>query len=304
MKKEELRIVFMGTPDFAVASLKAILDYGFNVVGIITAPDRKSGRGRKANISAVKKFALENELSILQPTNLKDEAFLNELSNLKPNLQVVVAFRMLPKSVWDLPELGTFNLHASLLPQYRGAAPINYAIINGERETGITTFFLDEQIDTGKVLLQEKVKIEENDNAGSLHDKLMILGSKLVVKTINGIIHNDIVPIEQKFTDQNKPVKKAHKINKEDCKINWNSDPETIRNFVRGLSPYPAAYSTLISKERSFTTKIFDIDIVDDFNLDCKPGSINVKDGKLYVKHLVDLLALTHFSLRVKKEWK
>ncbi len=251
MNKEDLRIVFMGTPDFAVPSLKAIIDSGYNVVGVITAPDKKAGRGRKINMSAVKIFALKNYLNILQPANLKDEAFLSELKALNPDLQVVVAFRMLPVSVWSLPPLGTFNLHASLLPQYRGAAPINYAIINGEKETGLTTFLLDDKIDTGRILMQERTEISDNDTAGTLHDRLMIMGSKLIVNTIDRLVKNEITPIDQTYLADDSDIRKAPKISKDDCRINWYNNSITIRNYVRGLSPYPAAMTILKCKNKN-----------------------------------------------------
>ena len=280
MKKEDLRIVFMGTPDFSVPTLNAIITEGYNVVGVITAPDREAGRGRKIKMSAVKEFALNNELKILQPTNLKDEDFIKELTSLKPNLQIVVAFRMLPKVVWSLPKLGTFNLHASLLPQYRGAAPINFAIINGESQTGLTTFFLDEQIDTGGIIKQTKINISNEDSAGSLHDKMMVLGSELVIDTINCILNNSITPKDQKnFIDQNKVLNSAPKLNKDDCRINWNKKPVEVYNFVRGLSPYPASFSTLVSKsKKEIVVKIFTVSIISNSEPTQKPGAI-ISDG-------------------------
>ncbi|MGX1930466.1 methionyl-tRNA formyltransferase [Flagellimonas sp. 2504JD4-2] len=252
--KEPLRIVFMGTPDFAVGSLRSILQAGFNVVGVITAPDRPAGRGRKIQKSAVKQFAEERELNILQPTNLKNEDFLNELRDLKANLNVVVAFRMLPKAVWQMPEYGTFNLHASLLPQYRGAAPINWAIINGETETGVTTFFIDDKIDTGKIILQRKERILPEDNAGDLHDRLMETGAELVVETCRQIESGEVSSFIQ---PESQDLKTAHKIHKETCKIDWNAPLEQIHNHVRGLSPYPAAWSYLINNDQKESIKIY-----------------------------------------------
>lgn len=249
-----LRIVFMGTPDFAVGTLKSILDAGLDVVGVITAPDRPAGRGRKIQESSVKQFAVAHDLKVLQPTNLKDEGFLDELRNLGANLQVVVAFRMLPKVVWQMPQYGTFNLHASLLPQYRGAAPINWAIINGETETGVTTFFIDDKIDTGNIILQKTEAIYPEDNVGTLHDRLMELGAKLVVETCLQIANNDFSTTAQKEFDDLKP---AHKIHKETCQIDWNAPLNKIQDFIRGLSPYPAAWTHLINNGKEESMKIY-----------------------------------------------
>lgn len=250
----KLRIVFMGTPDFAVASLSKLVESGYAIVGVITAPDRPAGRGRKLQESAVKKYAIQQNIRILQPTNLKSPSFLNELRSLNANLQVVVAFRMLPNAVWNMPQYGTFNLHASLLPQYRGAAPINWAIINGETETGVTTFFLDEKIDTGEIILQERVAIEETDTAGTLHDKLMLLGADLVLRTIQQIEDGSIKRNKQS-NSQN--LKKAPKIHKETCRINWNSPIQEIHDHIRGLSPYPAAWTMLINDTETVLVKIY-----------------------------------------------
>jgi methionyl-tRNA formyltransferase len=253
---EKLRIVFMGTPDFAVASLSKLVERGYTIVGVITAPDRPAGRGRKLQESAIKKYAKQQNIRILQPTNLKSQSFLTELRSLSANLQVVVAFRMLPKEVWSMPEYGTFNLHASLLPQYRGAAPINWAIINGETETGVTTFFLDEKIDTGEIILQEKIAIKETDTAGTLHDKLMLLGANLVLKTVEQI-ENRSVKRQKQSSSQN--LKKAPKIHKETCRVNWNSPIQEIYNHIRGLSPYPAAWSTLFNDTETVLVKIYTV---------------------------------------------
>ena len=249
----DLRIIFMGTPDFAVASLKIILENNFKVVGVITAPDKPAGRGRKLNQSAVKKYALEKGLNILQPTNLKDENFIDELKSLDANLQVVVAFRMLPKVVWEMPKYGTFNLHASLLPAYRGAAPINWAIINGENKTGVTTFFIDEKIDTGEIILQKETKIGKNETAGELHDRLMELGGKLVVETVKLIQDNYIKTTKQPAREE----KEAPKLYKDNCQIDWNDSKKTIYNKIRGLSPYPAAWTILINEDTEIELKIF-----------------------------------------------
>lgn len=252
--KHDLRIVFMGTPDFAVATLKTLVDNNYNIVGVITAPDKPAGRGRKLHESAVKVYAKENKLNILQPTNLKSEAFSNELKALKANLQIVVAFRMLPKVVWQMPELGTFNLHASLLPDYRGAAPINWAIINGESVSGVSTFFIDEKIDTGDMILQEEVSIAQTDSAGDLHDKLMDIGSALVLKTVKQIELGEVKTTPQK---QLQTIKEAPKLNRDNCKIDWSSTLEDIYNKIRGLNPYPAAWTTLINGDYELEVKIY-----------------------------------------------
>jgi methionyl-tRNA formyltransferase len=248
------RIVFMGTPDFAVAILDKLIKSNCNLVGVITAPDKPAGRGRKLNESAVKTYALAHDLRILQPTNLKDPDFIQELEGLNPELQIVVAFRMLPQAVWAMPRLGTFNLHASLLPQYRGAAPINWAIINGEKETGVTTFFIDDKIDTGAILLQKKTSISEEETAGTLHDKLMHLGADLVLETINKLERKEIAPVEQQ---EDGPLKEAPKLHKETCKINWNHGLSPVYNFIRGLNPYPTAWTTLYNGDEALFLKIY-----------------------------------------------
>ncbi|MCJ7466648.1 MAG: methionyl-tRNA formyltransferase, partial [Maribacter sp.] len=242
--KRKLRIVFMGTPEFAVATLAALLDTTHEVVGVITAPDRQAGRGRKLQESAVKQFATQKGLTILQPTNLKNPHFLEQLKSLNPNLQIVVAFRMLPKVVWQLPKYGTFNLHASILPDYRGAAPINWAIINGETSTGATTFFIDEQIDTGNIILQEEIQIAKDETAGNLHDRLMHLGAHLVLATVKQIELDAVKTIKQQTAGS---LKTAHKISKETCEIDWGKTVDEIYNHIRGLSPYPTAWSTLMN---------------------------------------------------------
>ena len=255
---KELKIIFMGTPDFAVATLKVLVENNYNIVGVITAPDRPAGRGRKLNESAVKQYAKTQNLNILQPTNLKDEAFLNNVKTLNANLQIVVAFRMLPKVVWQMPELGTFNLHASLLPNYRGAAPINWAIINGETKTGVSTFFIDDNIDTGEMILQEKITIYQEDTARSLHDKLMALGSQLVLKTVKLIQQGAVKTIPQ-LDSQN--IKTAYKLHKDNCKIDWNESLTNIHNKIRGLSPYPGAWCNLINNKEALAIKIYKSDI-------------------------------------------
>ena len=239
---KDLRIVFMGTPDFAVASLKALVEANYNIVGVITAPDKPKGRGKQLGESAVKEYAKSVGLPILQPSNLKSPEFIEELKSYKADLQIVVAFRMLPVVVWDMPRLGTFNLHASLLPQYRGAAPINWSIINGEKETGVTTFFLKHEIDTGQIIFQEKEEIKEKDNVGSLYERLMKKGGDLVVKTVHAIELGTYPQVEQ---DTSVELKSAPKIFRETCEIDWNQSTEKVRNFIRGLSPYPAAFTVL-----------------------------------------------------------
>ena len=249
--KRDLRIVFMGTPDFAVASLDILVQKNYDVVGVITAPDKPAGRGQQLQQSAVKKYAVEKGLRILQPEKLKNPEFIAELKALEANLFIVVAFRMLPEMVWQMPEYGTFNLHASLLPQYRGAAPINWAVINGEKETGVTTFFLQHEIDTGDIILQEKIKIDENDNAGTVHDKLMNLGSGLVLKTVHAIENDEVKETPQSLATHDSrltTIKHAPKIFKETCLIDWQKSASEIHNLIRGLSPYPAAFTFLNGK--------------------------------------------------------
>lgn len=241
-----MRIIFMGTPDFAVESLRILVENNYNVVGVITMPDKPAGRGHKVQFSPIKQFALDHNLRLLQPEKLKDETFLEDLRSLQADLQIVVAFRMLPEVVWNMPKFGTFNLHASLLPQYRGAAPINWAIINGEKETGATTFFLTHEIDTGKIILQEKLPITENENVGSVHDKLMIMGAKLVKKTVDLLIDGKIDAVDQsQFIHSDIDLKAAPKIFKETCQIDLSWNVERVHNFVRGLSPHPVAWIEL-----------------------------------------------------------
>lgn len=251
----------MGTPDFAVAPLKALLEAGFNVVGVVTNPDKPAGRGQKLMQSPVKKFAQEKGLPILQPEKFRDENFLEQLRSLKADLQVVVAFKMLPQVVWEMPPLGTLNVHASLLPQYRGAAPINWAIINGEKETGVSTFLLQHEIDTGNILFQEKVTISEYDNVESIHDKLMDEGSTLLIKTVQAIEKGNYPRIPQSdLISENTTLKMAPKIFKQDCKIKWDQKIDNIYNLIRGLSPYPASWTLLIPKSgtgKEITVKIY-----------------------------------------------
>ncbi len=266
MDKKSLRIVYMGTPEFAVAPLKRLVENGYNVVGCITMPDKAVGRGHKIQSSPVKDFAVAHNIPLLQPEKLKNEEFLESLKAWQADLQIVVAFRMLPKVVWDMPKFGTFNLHAALLPQYRGAAPLNWAVINGEKETGVTTFFLTEEIDTGKIALQEKITIADSDNVGTVHDKLMLIGADLVLKTVDLLIEGKLETREQKefYTDEAE-LKSAPKIFKETCKIDWSKTPIAIHNLVRGLSPYPAAWSIMTDGNGTeYNVKIFDTQAIND----------------------------------------
>ncbi len=283
--KEELRIVFMGTPEFAVESLKILVEGGYNVVGVVTMPDKPAGRGYKVQFSPVKQYALENNLLLLQPEKLKDEIFLENLQSLKADLQIVVAFRMLPEIVWNMPPLGTFNLHGSLLPQYRGAAPINWAIINGEKETGVTTFFLTHEIDTGKIILQEKIPILPSDNAGTLHDKLMMLGASTVKKTVDLIISDAVQPIDQSELLKNTiELRSAPKIFRENCEIDVSWDVERAHNFVRGLSPYPGAWMNLVFPHTDEKTVLKIFQAEKEFSSHQLPlGSLKT-DGKKFAK--------------------
>jgi methionyl-tRNA formyltransferase len=294
-----MKIVFMGTPDFAVASLNALLDAGFDLVGVITAPDKPAGRGQKITESAVKQFAVEKGLKILQPVKLKDPEFIQELRSLHADLQVVVAFRMLPEIVWNMPAKGTINLHGSLLPQYRGAAPINWAIINGEKESGVSTFFLKQEIDTGDILFSEKVNIEEKDTAADLHDKLMIIGAKLLVKTVKAIELSDYKEIPQDIKI-GESLKSAPKIFREDCQINWNQPAMTIYNHIRGLSPYPAAFCLFQGK----TLKIFQAE-VNYSNHALEPGSFQTDHKATLQFACADgFISIQELQLEGKKKMK
>ena len=293
-----LRIVFMGTPEFAVATLDGLVQKGYKVVGVITAPDKPSGRGRKLHESAVKRYSKEAGLYIMQPTNLKDENFLNELRSLEANLQIVVAFRMLPKQVWLMPKYGTFNLHASLLPDYRGAAPINWAIINGERETGVTTFYINEKIDTGEIILQVKTPIDPEATAGNLHDKLMNLGSDLVLKTVSLIENNQVVAQKQPLDTI---YKSADKIHRETCKINWQKSPEEIYNHIRGLSPYPTAWAVLKNGEDLLTIKIYSARWHKEKH-DLKPGTIQHTKKQLKIAVPGGFIELLELQLPGKRK--
>lgn len=285
---EQLRIVFMGTPEFAVGILDTLIKNNYNVVGVITAADKPAGRGQKTKYSAVKEYALANNLTLLQPTNLKDESFLEELKALSANLQIVVAFRMLPEVVWRMPKLGTFNLHASLLPDYRGAAPINWAIINGDTKTGVTTFFIDDKIDTGAMILSSEIEIASDENAGQLHDRLMQLGSGTVIETLALIEKGNVTTTIQKA---NPEIKTAYKLNKENCKIDWTKSTNEIYNLIRGLSPYPSAWCFISDKDEEWNVKIHEAKmtleehIIEVGSLICskKEMKIAVKDGFIQV---------------------
>lgn len=280
-----MKIVFMGTPDFAVQTLRVLVENNFEVVGVITMPDKPAGRGHKIQYSPVKQYALDNGLRLLQPQSLKDEAFLNELRSLAADIQVVVAFRMLPEVVWNMPPQGTFNLHASLLPQYRGAAPINWAIINGETKTGATTFFLTHEIDTGKIILQRETDIADADNAGIVHDKLMFMGAEMVKDTLQMIIDGQVDAVDQSvFIKNDVELKAAPKIFKETCKINFDATVNEIYNFVRGLSPYPAAWTELCFEGMTdgIVFKVFELEPqIESHSFAC--GSLHT-DGKKYCK--------------------
>lgn len=285
MKKEDLRIVYMGTPEFAVESLKCLVEGGYNVVGVITMPDKPVGRHQDTlQASPVKQYAVSQGLKVLQPIKLKDEAFIEELRALKADLQIVVAFRMLPEVVWNMPRLGTFNLHASLLPQYRGAAPINWAVINGDTETGITTFFLKHEIDTGEIIQQVRIPIADTDNVEIVYDKLMVLGGKLVTETVDHILDGTVKSIPQESITTDELLRPAPKIFKETCRIDWNEkNVKQLYNFVRGLSPYPAAWTEMEQEDgKRLTLKIFQTEKeFTSHNLSI--GDI-VSDGKRYLK--------------------
>ncbi len=280
-----MRIVFMGTPDFAVESLKRLVESRYRVVGVVTAPDKPAGRGHKVQQTPVKRYALEHGLPVLQPEKLKEETFLKQLRELQAHVQVVVAFRMLPEAVWAMPPMGTFNLHASLLPQYRGAAPINWAVIHGEKETGVTTFFLDHHIDTGRIILQERIPITPNDTAGTVHDRLMSVGATLVCRTLEQLASGQVNTLEQtQLLDPGSTLKTAPKIFKDTCRIDFCQPAETVRNFVRGLSPYPAAWTSLRlpGQESPTILKVFEVETETTPPLET-PGTVR-SDGKRYVK--------------------
>lgn len=281
--EKKIRIAYFGTPEFAASQLEAILKAGYEVAVVVTMPDKPAGRGRKIQYSDVKKTALEHNLPLLQPEKLKDPMFLEQLASFQANLFIVVAFRMLPAVVWQMSELGTFNLHASLLPQYRGAAPINFAIINGETETGLTTFFLNEEIDKGAVIMREKVAIRPDETAGELHDELMVLGNQVVVETIKKIEKGEVCALPQDEMTEGQPLKPAPKISKEFCNVDWSQDCQTVYNHIRGLSPYPAAHTSILSENG----EVIELKIFSSVIEHCLPevpiGSV-VTDNKKYLK--------------------
>jgi|UniRef100_UPI0040488B10 methionyl-tRNA formyltransferase len=293
----DLRIVFMGTPDFAVAILDQLIKSKYTVVGVITAPDKPAGRGRKLNESAVKKYALNHSLPILQPTNLKSEDFLKELKDLKANLQIVVAFRMLPKIVWNLPEFGTFNLHASLLPAYRGAAPIHWAIINGEKTTGVTTFFLDDKIDTGAIILQKECAIGDDETVGELHDRLMYLGAEVVLSTLELIQKGPVKTQDQPVKEE----KTAYKLFPENCQIDWNDSLDAIYNKIRGLNPFPAAWTNLSNGNEVIPVKLYKVS--KQYEVHNNPiGSIKSTKKELQVAVSNGYLCIHELKLSGKKQ--
>jgi len=302
--KKQLRIIFMGTPEFAVEILKGLVEGGYQVVGVVTAPDKPSGRGQKLQEPEVKKYAISKNLKVLQPEKLKNQEFTDELSALNADLQIVVAFRMLPEQVWRMPKLGTFNLHASLLPQYRGAAPINWAIINGEEKTGLTTFLIDAEIDTGKILLKKEIEIKKTDSAGDLHDRMMLAGAKLVQDTIEIIANGDLNPITQNSLIQLiKEIKPAPKIFKNDCRIHWGNEGEKIYNFIRGLSPFPGAWTTLVYPEtgKTLNLKVFESDWIKQDHQN-NPGVLQADKSKLLVAVKDGYISLKVIQLEGKKK--
>lgn len=309
MTKEDLRIIFMGTPEFAVASLQALVQGGYHVVAVVTQPDKPVGRHQQTlQASEVKKYALSQNLPVLQPAKLKDPEFLEQLADYKADLQVVVAFRMLPEVVWSMPRFGTFNVHAALLPQYRGAAPINWAIINGETKTGVTTFFLDHNIDTGRIIMQKQLPIPEDADVEYVYDKLMVLGAEICLDTIDQLLTNDgkiaATPQEQ-FVRSEHHLRPAPKIFKETCEINWNQSAKDIYNFVRGLSPYPAAWTTWnVSKDdptsKQVMIKIYKTRLTGEATTE-KPGSINTDQRKIYVATTTEWLEITELQMAGKK---
>lgn len=298
-EKEDFKIVFMGTPEFAVASLDAICKAGYTIVGVVTAPDRPAGRGQKISQSAVKKYALAHDLNVLQPDNLKDESFQQELAELKADLFAVVAFRMLPESVWTMPTKGTINLHGSLLPNYRGAAPINWAIMNGEDKTGVTTFFIDKKIDTGDIIQQATIPIGENITAGELHDEMMVVGAQLLVDTIHSISQNNITRQQQSLSEN---YRSAPKIYRDDCRINFSATIQEIHNHIRGLSPYPAAWTEIENKEGQIKSiKFFSTEIVLEEHHSLKYPALIEKDGSLFLSLQGGLLKIKEVQLEGKK---
>lgn len=301
MTKDELKIVFFGTPDFAVESLSRLVEGGYNVAAVVTMPDKQAGRGHHMIQSDVKKYALEKGLSILQPEKLKDETFVNQLREINADLFIVIAFRMLPEIVWGMPRLGTFNLHASLLPKYRGAAPINWAVINGETETGVTTFFLKHEIDTGDIIQQKRISIDETDNVGIVHDRLMELGAGMVIETVDAIINGTVKTIPQDELLNGAEPTPAPKIFKDTCLIDWNRPATAIYNHIRGLSPYPAAWAQFNKEDKDYQIKIYETSLPMDNSLNLQPGQIMVQNRKAFVGCFDGMLELKSIQLSGKK---
>jgi methionyl-tRNA formyltransferase len=296
----------MGTPEFAALILKNLVEEGLNIVGVITVPDKPAGRGQKIQESEVKKYALSQNIKILQPEKLKDPEFIKNLQDLKPDIQVVVAFRMLPEIVWQMPKLGTFNLHASLLPQYRGAAPINWAIINGDTKTGLTTFLIDKEIDTGKIIFKKEIEINLSDSAGDLHDKMIPAGSQLVMKTLDSIAKGEVIAIPQEnlIKDKNE-LKPAPKIFKNDCRINWNEEGLKIYNLIRGLSPYPAAWTELGKNDdaKFLNLKIFESEWIES-NHSENSGTLKIEKNQLLIAVKGGYINIKNLQLEGKKRLK
>ena len=302
MKKEDLKIVFFGTPDFAVESLKRLVEAGFHIAAVVTMPDKPAGRGHHLLQSAVKQYAVAQGLPLLQPVNLKDEAFVNELRAIGADLHIVIAFRMLPEVVWAMPPMGTFNLHASLLPKYRGAAPINWAVMNGDTETGVTTFFLKHEIDTGDIIEQRRVPINRNDNVEAVHDRLMMLGADMVLHTVEAIVEGSVTPIPQeKLLTAGEEPTPAPKIFKETCHINWQKPAEQVYNHIRGLSPYPAAWTEWLDADgKSYAVKIFETSEPEAAN-GLVPGALKTDGRRLWVACADGWLEIKSLQLAGKK---
>lgn len=301
MTKEELKIVFFGTPEFAVESLSRLVEGGYNVAAVVTMPDKQAGRGHHMIQSDVKKYASEKGLPILQPEKLKDETFVNQLREINADLFIVIAFRMLPEVVWGMPRLGTFNLHASLLPKYRGAAPINWAVINGETETGVTTFFLKHEIDTGDIIQQKRISIDATDNVGIVHDRLMELGAGMVIETVDAIINGTVKTIPQDELLNGAEPTPAPKIFKDTCLIDWNRPATAVYNLIRGLSPYPAAWTHFSKDDKDYQIKIYETSQPLDNSLNLQPRQIMVQNRKAFVGCSTGMLELKSIQLSGKK---
>ena len=301
MEKKDLRIVFLGTPDFAVESLSRLVEGGYNIVGVVTMPDKIAGRGHKMFQSPVKEYAVAHVLKLLQPVNLKDESFVEELRSLKADLQIVIAFRMLPEVVWNMPPMGTFNLHASLLPKYRGAAPINWAVMNGDKETGVTTFFLKQEIDTGDIIQQRKIEISRTDNVGDIHGRLMMLGADMVIETVEAILDGSVKPISQdELCNQGIEATPAPKIFKDTCLVDWNKPAEQVYNHIRGLSPYPAAWTVITDGTNEYSFKIFQTsEPINDVKLN--PGELRFDSKHLMIGCADGALEVLSMQLSGKK---